>query len=77
MNEGVAKKRASELFGKQISKWTVGNYLGSGKTAFVCEANLDDKKYSIKIFETDPLDDKDITELKRVMPLSAVDRTRH
>lgn len=64
MNEDVAKKRASELFGKQISKWTVGKYLGSGKTAFVCEANLVDKKYAIKIFETDSLDDKDINELK-------------
>jgi serine/threonine protein kinase len=64
MNEGVAKKRASELFGKQISKWTVGKYLGSGKTAFVCIAYRDHQKYAIKIFEKEFLDDKDIEELK-------------
>lgn len=64
MNEGVAKRRASKLFGKRIGNWTVGKYLNSGKTAFVCEANSDDKKYAIKIFEIDFLDDKD-DELKK------------
>ena len=64
MNEVVAKKKAYELFGKQINKWTVGKYINCGKTAFVCEADLDDKKYAIKIFETDSFDDRDIAELK-------------
>lgn len=64
MNEGIAKKRASELFGKRIGNWTVGEYIDSGKTAFVCEAYRNNQKYAIKIFETDFLDDKDIDELK-------------
>ena len=51
MNEVVAKKRAYELFGKQISTWTVGKYIDSGKTAFVCEAYRDNHKYAVKIFE--------------------------
>lgn len=64
MNKGNAEKRASEFIGKQIGNWTVGKYINSGKTAFVCEAYRNNQKYAIKIFVTDSFDDKDIDELK-------------
>lgn len=64
MNKGNAEKRASEFIGKQIGDWTVGKYINSGKTAFVCEAYRNNQKYAIKIFVTDSFDDKDIDELK-------------
>lgn len=64
MNEGIAKKRAKELYNKQIEGWTVGKYVGSGKTAFICEALSKGDRYAIKIFESELLDDKETKELK-------------
>lgn len=64
MNEELAKKRAREIKNKNISGWIIGDYIGSGKTAFVCEARNNKKKSAIKIFETDFLGEKEIEELK-------------
>lgn len=64
MNEYIANKKAEELFGKQIDKWTIGKCLGSGKTAFVCEAFESDSKYAIKVFMNDLLNESEIEELK-------------
>ena len=44
------RERAKKLYNKQIDKWTVGEYIGEGKSAFVCEAYCRRRKYAIKIY---------------------------
>lgn len=78
LNEETAKRRAATLKDKVISGWKIGEYISSGKTAFVCQATKD-KKAAIKIFETEFLTKKEIEELEVRLErqLSLVDLPKH
>ncbi len=64
MTKDEARQKAAKLFDSYVGEWKVGNYINSGKSAFVCEAFKEDKKYAIKIFDSDVIDHTSKEELQ-------------
>lgn len=64
MNDDLARRRAAQLKGKTVAGWIIGEYIDSGKTAFVCEATNGKDLCAIKVFETDFLGDREIDDLR-------------
>ncbi len=63
MNEKTAKRKAKQFKSRTVSGWVVDEYIGSGKSAFVCKAIKGKRLAAIKIFETEDLDRDETVEL--------------
>jgi serine/threonine protein kinase len=64
MNEEIARRKALTLISRQIAGWEIGQFLGSGKTAFVCIAQQGNINAAIKLFDNSELSDSEESELK-------------
>lgn len=52
MDEYNAIQIAQQIKGHSIDGWEIGNYIGSGKSAFVCECHNDTINAAIKIYDS-------------------------
>lgn len=53
MDEVRARKIAEELFGLILDGWSIGEYIGHGKSAVVVKGTQDEKSCALKFFDSE------------------------
>lgn len=69
MDNARAKRTATNLKGKTLGEWTVGDYIGSGKSALVLHTDGLNKRGAIKVFDPEIVetygDSKQLERIRR------------
>ncbi len=73
MDEGLAHEIAERLFNLELDGWSIGEYVGHGKSAVVVKGSRDDETCALKFFDTGLIErfgkERQVARIKRELSI--------